>query len=295
MIGYSKALHPVYGAGRQNYIHAVIARKIEGEWTLTDIGQTNNNTETFGLDINDSEIAIGYSSTYSDNEGLQKNAFIYVDEKMYPLIDLVASASDNQWTSLTKATGINNAGQIVGEGIYNGKKRGFLLTPIESIANCAIGLDPKVIKAGEGTALWWWTENALTAKIDGNIGEPQLPSHYKWISPEKSTAFTMEVTGNDGQPVLCKAEVIVEGICELGADPQTITRGEGSALWWWTKGIDKIVSISTIAHHPHSPDTTLDPLSGYQWVSPTETKTYDMVARTADGVITTCETTIVVE
>jgi probable HAF family extracellular repeat protein len=311
MIGYSKALHPVLGGGRQNYIHAVIARKTEGEWTLTDIGQTNDNTETFGLDINDSEIAIGYSSTYIGDEGVQKNAFIYVDEKMYPLIDLVASASDNQWTSLTKATGINNAGQIVGEGIYNGKKRAFLLTPTESIANCAIGLDPKVIKVGEGTALWWWTENALTAKIDGNIGEVETPSNYKWISPEKSTTFIMEAKGNDGESTLCKAEVIVEGICEMGTDPQTITTGEGSALWWWTKGIDNVLTVFSepVNNSGRSWESVynLELPSGSQWltpdeispdgrwVSPTETTTYKMTAVTADGGQTHCETTIVVE
>jgi probable HAF family extracellular repeat protein len=43
-------------------------------------------------------------------------------------IDLNARVREPGWT-LTRATGINDAGQIVGVGLHNGQTRAFLLTP----------------------------------------------------------------------------------------------------------------------------------------------------------------------
>lgn len=43
-------------------------------------------------------------------------------------VDLHTTVTDNGWT-LQVATGINNAGQIVGTGRHNGQTRAFLLQP----------------------------------------------------------------------------------------------------------------------------------------------------------------------
>jgi hypothetical protein len=52
-------------------------------------------------------------------------AFRYQGSSVIDLNSLVAGSG---WTLLT-ATGINNSGQIVGQGIINGTRRGYLLTP----------------------------------------------------------------------------------------------------------------------------------------------------------------------
>lgn len=52
-------------------------------------------------------------------------AFRYQGSSVIDLNSLVAGSG---WTLLT-ATGINNSGQIVGQGIVNGTRRGYLLTP----------------------------------------------------------------------------------------------------------------------------------------------------------------------
>ncbi len=283
MIGSSKAPR---GAHQHDVMHAIIATEKENGWVLSDLGSINNHN-THGMDINDAGVVVGY---FVDSSGsVEYEPFIYIDEKLQLLTDLITP--DGRWTKLTKAIGINNTGQIVGEGIYDGKRMAFLLTPNKkSIAACAIGLDPKVIEIGEGTALWWWTENASTANINSGIGNIQLPSYYQWIYPTESTSYKMTITGSDGLTTQCKADVIVTGSCEMGADPQTISAGEGSALWWWTT--DNIVEASIVGDQYWAP---LSLPSNYHWLTPTETTTYKMKAKTAGGITTICETTIIVE
>jgi uncharacterized protein (TIGR03437 family) len=54
-------------------------------------------------------------------------AFLYLGGKIYDLNTLVTNA--NGWT-LTNATAVNDAGQIVGGGFVNGQEHAFLLTPV---------------------------------------------------------------------------------------------------------------------------------------------------------------------
>ncbi|MEE9336790.1 MAG: ELWxxDGT repeat protein, partial [Methylococcaceae bacterium] len=58
---------------------------------------------------------------------------------------------------------------------------------------CETGFDPQTIKKGEGTALWWWSQNAVAGSINKGIGETTIPSDYKWIHPTETTAYTMTV------------------------------------------------------------------------------------------------------
>ncbi len=270
-----------------------IATKNESGWVRTELGHLGSNTldrtyQAHGTDINDSGVAVGYIDRgFSINNS---SSFVYTDGKMHDLMDLIGSGR-NGWTQLSKAKAINNSGKIVGSGVYNGKNMAYLLTPIpESTASCSIGVDPITIKIGEGFALWWWTDDALTANINPNIGDVGLPSNYQWLTPTETTTYTLYVTGNNGLITHCKAKVNVTGICELGADPQVITRGEGTALWWWTDNIslERGAIIHDVGRIYNGSET-------YRWVKPEQTTTYKMTAKTADGAPTSCETTVIVE
>ncbi len=61
---------------------------------------------------------------YPDNQNFK--AFLYASGKAYDLNTLVTNAAG--WT-LTNATAVNDAGQIVGAGFVNGQEHAFLLTP----------------------------------------------------------------------------------------------------------------------------------------------------------------------
>ncbi|MCK5830907.1 MAG: hypothetical protein KAH20_11465 [Methylococcales bacterium] len=169
--------------------------------------------------------------------------------------------------------------------------------------NCEAGFDPQTIKPGEGTALWWWSANAASASISNGIGDVTVPRGFLWISPEKSTTYTVTAKTPNGTATTCEATLTVESvtaapltpICEMGADPQVISAGEGTALWWWTNNTNS-ASISTRSRNPSAAvSVILAPLpSNYVWFNPTQTETYIMKAIGADGVESICKTTITV-
>jgi len=81
----------------------------------------------------------------------------------------------------------------------------FTTSPI-----CEMGTDPQVIQAGEGVALWWWSNAVTSAQIDNNIGSVTVPSNYQWMTPAETTTYTMKATGNDGTLTTCNTTVIVK-------------------------------------------------------------------------------------
>lgn len=91
---------------------------------------------TFGGDeagaygINDHNQIVGYAT----NAAGEWRAFLHEHNT---LIDLNTLLPDNSGWVLMAAYGINASGQIVGAGLYQGKQRGFLLTPPASDADTA--------------------------------------------------------------------------------------------------------------------------------------------------------------
>jgi probable HAF family extracellular repeat protein len=65
---------------------------------------------------------VGWSMTSDGSE----HAFLYDHRGMHDLNELIPAGTG--WT-LTEAGAIDNAGNIVGIGRFNGQPRGFLLTP----------------------------------------------------------------------------------------------------------------------------------------------------------------------
>jgi probable HAF family extracellular repeat protein len=89
---------------------------------MTDLGTLGENSYAYG--ISDSGTIVGYSwPANSDNP----HAFVYLNGIMIDLNSLVPSGAG--W-ELLEAYGINNAGQIVGEGLLNGQSHAFRLDPV---------------------------------------------------------------------------------------------------------------------------------------------------------------------
>ncbi|MCK5829473.1 MAG: matrixin family metalloprotease [Methylococcales bacterium] len=170
-------------------------------------------------------------------------------------------------------------------------------TPVSGFPICEVGVDPQVISAGEGTALWWWADSVVSASINNGIGNASIPSDYKWIYPKETTTFTMIAKDSNGVPTTCQTTLTVESvnsaseppICELGADPQVISAGEGTALWWWTDNVTAASISST------SKNSTVTLPSDYFWIKPSQTETYIMNAVAEDGTTSTCQTTVTVK
>ncbi len=86
-----------------------------------------------GLAINNTGVVVGSFYDNAANQG----AFIYANGKGSNLVDLLPGNSG--WT-LLEAVAINDAGQIAGNGLFNGQPSAFLLTPKQSAAPPAGGL-----------------------------------------------------------------------------------------------------------------------------------------------------------
>ncbi len=86
---------------------------------MTDLGTLGGSS--FAYDINDSDMIVGYSWP---NNSENPHAFLYIDGLMLDLNSLIPS---NSGWELLAAYGINNSGQIVGSGLWNGQPHAFRL------------------------------------------------------------------------------------------------------------------------------------------------------------------------
>ncbi len=99
--------------------------------TMIDLGTLGGSTSQ-ALGINESGTVVGWST---DSSG-SSTAFVYLDGTMIDLNTLL-SDSITGW-DLQYAYAINDSGQIIGFGTYNGQVRAFLLTPVPEAGEWAM-------------------------------------------------------------------------------------------------------------------------------------------------------------
>jgi probable HAF family extracellular repeat protein len=124
---------------------------------LQDLGRLRP-TDLFstGLGINNLGQVVGFSGTNNDffaADGNGLRAFLYSDQTLYDLNNLIAPSSKGGFT-LTAASAINNNGQIVGRGAVNGELHAFLLTPISSVSVAEPTSGFPILSFGTGVILF---------------------------------------------------------------------------------------------------------------------------------------------
>ena len=76
---------------------------------------------------------------------------------------------------------------------------------------CEAGVDPQTIRAGEGTALWWWSQHVSSATINNEKWSVTVPSDYTWFYPTDTATYTMTAVGDDdGATATCNTTITVE-------------------------------------------------------------------------------------
>lgn len=101
--------------------HAFLWKSGVGMTQLGELGPY----DTRAFDINNNGDAVGWS--WIDNVG---SARAVLWENGGPVINLNTRIAGGSGWVLNDARGINDAGQIVGNGVHNGQSRAFLLTPV---------------------------------------------------------------------------------------------------------------------------------------------------------------------
>jgi uncharacterized protein (TIGR03437 family) len=106
--------------------------------TVTDLGTLSADKNSAALGINNSGTVVGFSTSQTPDISLffaplleyaasTSHAMVYTNGTMYDLNRQLVNGSG--WL-LTAASGINNAGQIVGTGVIQEQQHAFLLTPV---------------------------------------------------------------------------------------------------------------------------------------------------------------------
>jgi probable HAF family extracellular repeat protein len=120
-LAINNATHVVGWGLKSGQIHAALW--IKGQPRPQDLGTLGGTTSEANA-INNSDVVVGYSLPAT---GATTHAFIWTSaEGMLDLNTLIEPGSS--W-ELVVANGVNDSGQIVGNGTINGYTHGFLLTP----------------------------------------------------------------------------------------------------------------------------------------------------------------------
>ncbi len=88
---------------------------------LGTLNHTKGPDQSHATGINDKNQLVGYSGS-----GYDVHAFLYESGKMTDLNNAIAPGTG--WL-LTRASAINNKGEILGQGMYYGRREWFLLVP----------------------------------------------------------------------------------------------------------------------------------------------------------------------
>ena len=103
------------------------------------LGTLPNLDTSEGLDVNDNGMIVGYAWDGTGN-GFDPRAWVWVDGTMYDLNELLPEGGD--FEILSRATGVNNNGDIVGWGrLLDGSVGAFLIEGFAPPADCLADLN----------------------------------------------------------------------------------------------------------------------------------------------------------
>lgn len=126
--------------GYSNLVIGTSTRNRGFVWTeltgLVELGTLGFN-HSRATDINNKGQIVGNATAFAGNASFGGAAFLYENGNQFNLNSLLVNPAG--WTLLS-AEGINEQGQIIGFGTFNGQTRAFLLNPIPEPATASLAL-----------------------------------------------------------------------------------------------------------------------------------------------------------
>lgn len=148
--------------------------------TLCPLGTCNS----AAFAINDLGQIVGQSETLPASGGT--HAFLYTNNQMTDLNTLLGPTAQSQWL-LVDARGINDLGQIAGTGFFQGKLRGYLMTPpLSGVMEAAKALAALFLSRGSPVIV-----QSLLAKLDGAAAA--VERQQTDVAQRLMTAYELEV------------------------------------------------------------------------------------------------------
>jgi len=156
-----------FSGNNLNDYHAFLWDRVNG---MQDLG-TLGGVRSYANAINDAGQVVGYSALPN---GIQ-DAFLEDGGVLTDLNDLLPP--DSGW-NVYQAAGINNAGQIVGEGFHDGAQHGYVLTPGPGPASVPLFQPASLISApaSAGTLMVVGAPDGTLDQLDGREPSPLLVS-----------------------------------------------------------------------------------------------------------------------
>ncbi len=161
--------------------------------------------------------------------------------------------------------------------------------PVVPSPSCVLNAHPTSITLGGSSQLSWTSQNAVSASLNQGIGSVSVNGNRS-VSPQNTTTYTLTVTNSAGVSATCERTITVTqpevftctNNVSFSANPTSIVRGGSSTLTWTVNGADSVRFDQGIAA------TTL---SGAVTVSPTNTTTYNLIAKKGTSEIS-CPVTV---
>ena len=199
-------------------------------------------TESSARDINNHGQVVGYARNASG----EYRAFLWEGSGMVDLNTLLPA--DSGWVLLS-ANAINDAGQIAGEGIYQGDTRAFLLTPpdtkdttapvISAVATTPNAIWPPKHQMVDVSVTVWATDDSgdtptcrvtgvTSSETDNGDGDGNTPDDVELVS-ETAVRVRAERSGPAGSRVYTVAVQCADGSGNVATGAGTVVIGEGSA------------------------------------------------------------------
>jgi uncharacterized protein (TIGR03437 family) len=210
--------------------------------SVTDLGVLPNTVSSLAMSINNSGSVVGFSSSkppdytlhlaaYVDAPQNNYHAFVYSGGKMY---DLTKQLVNGDGWQLSFATQINNAGQIVGTGLFEGSdgvtvQRAFLLTPLAgpSVTNVVgAGFSTPAVSniSPNGVFTIFGSDLANTSQGLGQIVDNQLPTNLAGTCVESGTTKWNLYYASSGQ-----INALAGSLPASGTVPVTVVLNCGTA------------------------------------------------------------------